>query len=442
MSELMTKNDRCGAAPLPMADRWLRALSCAIRACVLFVFAPILGGSGHGPWRRPVRTPSRTPRAGHAEPNAAAALLTADAGIPPTQPDHGLATSARRAPATRAGLAPGGSAATAAAHPVAIAVRATFSRQDYAALFAALAAPGSKLLDLSSARSVRPDLFTALAAEWTAARGSVPRLGILLSFEDWAILHDAATLQLEPLRARGVETEVFYEEQAYDDMLLPWFSHGQVVHNVAAVLTTLNKCEPAHVSPVVLEAAASLVYQEVRGGGSAAHIVGLAGIALAGGSRIKALAFAREALLYLGEEASTERCTALRILGLALMDEGKVIVASGILHGAIAMAIALGGMEDAADVLRQLGTYELNRGEVACAEKRFRAAIDLLQPVKSDLLATLHHSLAVALLQQGKGTAELHAVMALASRSDKRSRGAQLDMDLLGSIRSGRGLAS
>jgi hypothetical protein len=99
-------------------------------------------------------------------------------------------------------------------------------------------------------------------------------------------------------------------------------------------------------------------------------------------------------------------------------------------------------MEDAADMLCQLGTYELNRGEVACAETRFRAALELLQPAKSDLLATLHHNLAVALLHQGNGTAELHAVMALASRSDKCSRGAQLDMDLLGSIRSGRGLAS
>jgi hypothetical protein len=61
-----------------------------------------------------------------------------------------------------------------APYPVEIIVPPTFSREDYAVLLTALAAPGPKLLDLSSARSVRPDFFTALSS--TLAQAYVRQL--------------------------------------------------------------------------------------------------------------------------------------------------------------------------------------------------------------------------------------------------------------------------
>jgi tetratricopeptide (TPR) repeat protein len=330
----------------------------------------------------------------------------------------------------------------AAPYPEEIIVPPTFSRADYAVLLTALAAPGPKLLDLSSARVIRPDFFTALSSTLAPPAGTVPRLAIVLAFEHWACLRQAAAIQLEPLRERGVDAELFYEEQAYDARLLFWFSHGMVVHNVGEVLNTLGEWQEGPISPVVLDAVASLVYQSLRDGGPAAHIVELARIALASGAYIKALSFAREALLHLGEVVSTERLEALRILGLGLMGEGKLIAATGILDSAVAMAVALGAMEYAADLLRQIGCGEFDRGDALNAERRFRAAIELLPQARSELLASLHHNLSVALLSRGRDGAEAHAVIALASRPDKKSEGAQMDVDLLRSIRREGGLAS
>ncbi|MEO7733981.1 MAG: hypothetical protein ABIY55_23660, partial [Kofleriaceae bacterium] len=326
--------------------------------------------------------------------------------------------------------------------PSAIAVPQTFCERDYDALLQALSSPGPKLLDLSAARSIRLDLFTALASRWTPNPELVPRLAIVLRFEHWAVLRETASFQLAPLHARGVEAAIFYREQTLADRLLPWFERGEATHNVAAVLCTLRRWQPSPLSPVVLEAVAALVNEAVAGGAPASYIVELASISLASGANVQSLRFAREALMQLGEVASVQRFEALRVLGLALMSEGKVVGATGILDGAIAMAISIGAMEDAADLLRRLGSGELDRGELSRAELRFRTAIELLRPSRSETLASLHHCLALTLLAQGHDGAEVHAAIALASRPDSESPGAQMDLELLGNIRSGRGLAS
>jgi len=328
------------------------------------------------------------------------------------------------------------------AAPSAIAVPRNFCGDDYDALLQALSSPGPKLLDLSTARSIRSDFFTALASRWTPDPGAVPKLAIVLSFEHWAVQRETAPFQLAPLQARGVEAAIFYREQMLNDRLLPWFERGEAVHNVAAVLCTLRRWQPSPLSAVVLEAVGALVNEAVAGGAPASYSVELASIALASGANITSLRFAREALMRLGEVASAQRFEALRVLGLALMAEGKVVGATGILDSAVAMAISLGAMEDAVDLLRRLGSGELDRGEFSRAEFRFRTAIELLRPSRSEMLASLHHCLALALLAQGRDGAEAHATIALASRPDRGSPGAQMDLELLGNIRSGRGLAS
>jgi hypothetical protein len=115
-------------------------------------------------------------------------------------------------------------------------VAPTFSSGDYAATFAALQLPPSaKLLDLVPAPMLCADVFDRLTAAWTAPADAVPRLGILLSFERWAMLRETALAALQPVTARGIRVEVFYEQQASAGHLPAWFALGQVVHDVAPV---------------------------------------------------------------------------------------------------------------------------------------------------------------------------------------------------------------
>jgi hypothetical protein len=461
------------AATPTLAARWLRGLLAMVRGLLLLVFSPVLDAPepGHrrrgryrGPWRvgAGAKQAARTARV---DPLAAQAV-TSDEGVPRSDPAAVASTRAlavacselsssdawaqaaagmsRAEPASPSEQKPADLCVDAGDFgtlPVMLAVRPTFNPHDYSALFLALATPGSKLIDLSSARLVRADFFEELVAGWRAPSGSVPQLGLLLSFADWAALRDVAAPVLKELTSRGVAAQLFYEEQAYDDMLLLWFSHGYVIHNTAAVVVTLRvRCALAPLAPFVLDAAISLLVQ--RRLGSSSQIVELAHIALSSGATIKAITLAREALLELGEVATLERFNALRVLGFALMTAEKVIAATGILDGAVEMGIAIGATDAAAEILHYLGQAELDHRDFAAAEARFYAAIELLKPTKSEFQASLYHGLALALLHQGKGTAELNAVTALASRTDKNSPGARADQALLREIRSGRGPAS
>lgn len=171
-------------------------------------------------------------------------------------------------------------------------------------------------------------------------------------------------------------------------------------------------------------------------------IVELADLALSCGATTRATELARTALLFLDEVASEEVFSALRVLGFAMMQQGKVVAATAILDGAVETGIAIGATDGAAETLHYLGVCVLDLGDFAAAEARFCAAIALLKPTKSEFQATLYHDLAISLFHQGKRTAELNAVTALASRTDKNSAGAKADQALLRTIRAGRGPAS
>jgi len=83
-------------------------------------------------------------------------------------------------------------------------------------------------------------------------------------------------------------------------------------------------------------------------------------------------------------------------------------------------------------------TYPHYRG----AERRFRRAIELLLPPirRPHLLALAHHSLAVALMHQGRlESAEYHARTALVLRPDPESHLAAEDRILLAKLRAQRG---
>lgn len=109
-----------------------------------------------------------------------------------------------------------------------------------------------------------------------------------------------------------------------------------------------------------------------------------------------------------------------------------------LLDDAITVAAAVGDPGQGASALCEAGLHALNREDFVRAEAKFRSAIELLSPDLPDLLATLHHNLAVALLNQGNAEAVHHATTALDLRNDPHSDGAQEDRKLLDHLRGRR----
>lgn len=181
-----------------------------------------------------------------------------------------------------------------------VAVNADFSQRDYATVCALLqAAPGAKLLDVSAASTISSDLFDALIAGWHAAPGSVPRLGVLMAFDQWALFRGmVGSQQLSRLASFGVTAELFYEEQARGGVLMAWFSRGEIVHNVVDVIESLRtRWRPSASWPVVLDAVSVLLRDHAHAEETAAKLfTEAAWIALSCRGFEQATWFAREAL--------------------------------------------------------------------------------------------------------------------------------------------------
>jgi tetratricopeptide (TPR) repeat protein len=319
-------------------------------------------------------------------------------------------------------------------------VDAAFGARGYAATFATLQhAPGCKLLDLTPARMLSVEVFEHLAASWTAPPGTVPRLGILLSFERWVMLRDEARAALAPLAGAGVAAEVLYEEQAWGMCAAVWFALGNVIHNVPAVLGSLarRRRPSSAIWPMVIDTLRDLVRTHYVGGEVPDLLTQIAALSLSCGGADQAAALAREALYHLLETPNAIRSRALRELGAALVEQGQT--EAGMLHFDQAITVAESARDPVggASALCQSGLCALNHGDYANAERRFRRAIELLAPSvgRPHLLASAHHSLAIALMYQGCGEAEYHLRTAMELRPDPHSNLAEEDRILLDRLR-------
>jgi tetratricopeptide (TPR) repeat protein len=355
----------------------------------------------------------------------------------------------RSEPATVSGAAPPvGSAHTRAsiatrhAAPFSVVrVDPEFGPGTYATTFAELQRmPSAKLLDLTPARRLSADVFDRLGDAWTAPPKTVPRLGVLLSFERWVMMRHSALTSLQQVVQRGVRVNVFYEEQASGGHLGAWFRDGQVFHNLPAVVATLAlRWEPSAMWPwpMVIDTLARLIRSYAGIPQRPALLTDVAGLALSCGGAEQAARLAREAVYYLPEVPSATRAKALRELGVALMSQGQSAAGLALLDQAIAMSAAVKDPAVGASALCQAGLFALNRGDYPNAERRFRRAIDLLSPPirRPQLLAQVSHNLAIALMNQGKDGAEFHARTALALRSDPQSHLAEQDRLLLSQLR-------
>src|SRR4051794_29193937 len=114
----------------------------------------------------------------------------------------------------------------------AVVVQGEFGARQYREVFDMLqATPGNKVLDLRDA-GISSDAFNALAVNWRAPRGQVPRIAIVLDFAHWVVFRNHAGPALESLATNGVVAAVAYEDQTRGMGLVSWFAGGPLPHNV------------------------------------------------------------------------------------------------------------------------------------------------------------------------------------------------------------------
>lgn len=322
-----------------------------------------------------------------------------------------------------------------------IAVEAEFSEPLYAPLLARLQlGGGSKLLDLRAARVIKIGLFDRLAGDWQAPRGAVPRLGVMLGFEQWTVLRNVAARRLRPLADHGVAVEILYPQQS--ESLPGWFAGGDVRHDrLGEVIAWLRTgWRPGPIWPTVLGRAASLVQTHAEVDAVPEMLLELAAIArsFAGAEGAEQAAqHARAALSWVGDQPSRARCRALRAVAAATFALGQTEAGLALLETAITTAAVLRDPIEEASAVAEIGFHALRRGHIARAEARFRAALALLSTDgPAYLRATLHHDLALALHTQRKNAeeAERHATAALGLRWDRGSQLAGEDRALIALI--------
>lgn len=405
------------ARPSSAFWRAMRALGHAVAALVRVVIAPL------------IRVPlwSRTPRSGTAVPP--------DVAAPPATPPSGPPTPRASRFSDQLTLA----------EVEVVEVEPDFSEPLYATVFELLQlGPRSKLFDLRAARVIPPALFERLASAWRVRRDTVPRLGIVLDYERWTVLRNVAARRLQPLVDHGIAVETFYPQQL--DTLPRWFAGGDVRHDhLGDVIYWLRtQWQPGPIWPTVLSRTASLAQAFARVDEVPDMLLDLAAIARSFGGTEgseQAAKHARAALLWVGAQPSRARCRALRTLAAAMLARGQPKAALALLNTAIKAAAVLQDPIEEASALAEVGIHELQCGHHARSETRFRAALALLSDDgPAYLRATLHHVLALVLLEQHKDAeqAEHHANIALGLRWDRGSQLASEDIALIARIRAHR----
>ena len=321
-----------------------------------------------------------------------------------------------------------------------------FGESQYADKFAELQRePGAKLLDLRGVRTVQLALFKHLAQSWCVGRSVVTHLGILLDYERWVRFHAVGGSRLRALGRRGVEVEIFYEQQ-FPQAVSAWFAGRGVEHPLLTVLVWLRtEWRPGVDWTSVLDMTAMLIEAFGHRSMVPGQLLQLAAVALskrAVDGAGPAITHIRAALSSLGDAPSRMQCRALRLLGCALQRHGDMEAALAQLEAAIGIAARIGDRIEAATAQADVVAYALRHGDAARAEARCRVALALLTADDDvpHLHASLRHKLALALHEQRKNLdeAEQQAAHALALRGDSQSRLAIADRELLARIRATR----
>jgi tetratricopeptide (TPR) repeat protein len=320
--------------------------------------------------------------------------------------------------------------------------------------------PRSKMLDFQSVDVLDLVWFDRLVRDWPAPSGWVCRLAIVLDYERWAIWSIAIQRKLLRLTNRGVEVDIFYAQQAH--RLHRWFTHGEVIHHLPAVLGWLRHDwqRPSHSTAVagrparpaldglgtdeswaiVLRRTAALIDTHADIGDVPGLRIELATMARAFGSlagNTEALSHLSSALYWLGDIPSRTKARVLRSIAMIKLDQGETAEAIARLDTAVIVAMKVQDPTEAVLALSEIGRQAIRSGHYEGAELRLRKALTLMtNDQTAELRATVHHLLAKALLGQGKNRGETvqHATAALVLRGTERSSTSDDDRALLADI--------
>jgi hypothetical protein len=329
--------------------------------------------------------------------------------------------------------------------------------------------PKSKLLDLRRAegKSLSVAWFERLAAGWHAPGAAVPRLGIVLDLERWALWETVILRVLRPVADHGVEVRVFYAQQVHQ--LRAWFVGGEVRHNLDGVLSWIRDEWPAlrasGVSPAIgppraaplgrtgagCEEPWALVLRRIArlvdDHANVEHVphvrLELARIAQTfsePAGTAEALHHLSAALYWLGDAPSQLKCRVLRAQAAAKVERDEVADALRRLDQATVIALNIHDPHEAMLALVDGGRYALRWKMYARAERRLRRALEIATPEHSaELRADVQHLLARVLFEQDRvdEAALRYAKTALSPRTDTTGPAADGDRVLLAEI-SGR----
>lgn len=269
---------------------------------------------------------------------------------------------------------------------------AMFGRSDYQVRFARLQdGSAGVLLDLRATLVVKPDLLAQIASVWPP-EAVVPRLGILLPFDSWAVLQDTASRQLKPLTDRGIVASIFYSQQA--ESVPRWFAGEQVLHDVPAVIAWLKSGWRSTVLwNTILRTAATLIEQFGDLTQAPHLLVELATVALSFGKdgSAEARTYLETALRWLGSSESPVRCRAWTALATVARGDGDIAAALSHLEQAIAVAAQERHWTEGARALAESGIVLLGIGKTTQAERRFRQALVCLSADEDPKLRVLLH---------------------------------------------------
>jgi tetratricopeptide (TPR) repeat protein len=224
------------------------------------------------------------------------------------------------------------------------------------------------------------------------------KLGVRVTFEQWALLHRSILPHQRLLEDAGLGFGLFYGEQDYRI----WYLESRVIHDVEAVINRL--CSLSELSirwPALLEAAASLL----DGCGShrrAEALVRLSQLGLDCGAEKTALRLAYESLRYYKALTPELDCRARRVMGEALLQLGQLENGTTCMQDAIAIGSRGEAWEEAASAAYALGLHAVDCDDFPAAERYYRQALELLPQEPSETLGKVHSALAIALFRQGK----------------------------------------
>lgn len=172
-----------------------------------------------------------------------------------------------------------------------------FGPSDHATLAKVAQAAGSKIVDCTRLATVPLNIAAVATANWSAPRGSVPRLAIVLELDVWAVARISSAAPISTLREHGTDLRLLYRTQLESGLVHRWITDGIEPH--AELTQTLEQLDTVWSgSPLaanVIDAFAELTAKD-ESLSKPLYLARLASISAKCGEQTRALDFARTAL--------------------------------------------------------------------------------------------------------------------------------------------------